>query len=211
LLQTWLGVFGNALGQDGFSLNRAAAALDGLVTDTLRFSELESKTADLPDWADETRTAIALELAAAKLLAHCAAPVMPRFAAKLAAALGLDEPTQWPELVTLVPPGTKVKLAGQVFFQDPSAESAAGDLLPWLTGVVEESLAGEGGEPDRQSSLVALGLNSMQAIALQYQILQRTGADIAIDDLLGDRTLAELAELLAKQQPPADEADEVVV
>ena len=113
----------NALGQDGFSLNRAAAALDGLVADTLRFSEFESKTADLPDWADETRTAIALELAAAKLLAHCAAPVMPRFAAKLAAALGLDEPTQWPELVTLVPPGTKINLAGPGVLPGPRAEA----------------------------------------------------------------------------------------
>ncbi|HET7017657.1 MAG TPA: class I tRNA ligase family protein [Streptosporangiaceae bacterium] len=201
LLQTWLGVSSNALGQDGFSLNRAAAALDGLVADTLRFSEFESKTADLPDWADETRTAIALELAAAKLLAHIAAPVMPRFAAKLAAALGLDEPTQWPELVTLIPPGTKIKLAGQVFFQDPVPTSADADLLPWLTGVVDEALAGEGdGELDPESTLVALGLNSMQAIALQYQILQRTGADIAIEDLLGDRTLAELAELLEKAE-----------
>ncbi len=211
-LENWLGVFSNALGQDGFSLNRAAAALDGLVTDTLRFSEFESKTADLPDWADETRTAIALELAAAKLLAHCAAPVMPRFAAKLAAALGLDEPTKWPELVTLVPPGTKVSLAGQVFFRDPA--EADNDLLPWLTGVVEESLAGEvDGELDPEATLVALGLNSMQAIALQYQILQRTGADIAIDDLLGDRTLAELAQLLEKEQPAAGDSaeDEVVL
>ena len=37
------------------------------------------------DWKDEARTAIALELAAARLLAHCAAPVMPRFATRLAA------------------------------------------------------------------------------------------------------------------------------
>src|SRR5262249_52423553 len=160
--------------------------------------------AGLPDWADETRTAIALELAAANLLAHCAAPVMPRFAAKLAAALGQEEPTKWPELVTLVAPGTKINLAGQVFFQDPVESS--GDLLPWLTGVVEEALAGEGGEPDAESTLVALGLNSMQAIALQYQILQRTGVDVAIDDLLGDRTLAELAELLAKSEQQAGDA-----
>jgi methionyl-tRNA synthetase len=203
----------NAFGQDGFSLNRAAAALDGLVNDTLRFSAFEAKTADLPDWADETRTAIALELAAAKLLAHGAAPVMPRFAARLAAALGLDEPTQWPELVTLVAPGTKISLAGQVFFHDPAGAPADGDLLPWLAGVVEEALAGEGdGELSPDSTLVALGLNSMQAIALQYQILQRTGADIAIDDLLGERTLGELAELLAKHEEQAGEPeDEVVV
>jgi methionyl-tRNA synthetase len=130
---------------------------------------------------------------------------MPRFAARLAAALGLDEPTRWPELVTLVPPGTKVNLAGQVFFRDPAAGE---NLLPWLTGVVAEALAEEGAEPDPEATLVALGLNSMQAIALQYQILQRTGADIAIEDLLGDRTLVELAQLLEKHAQLADAESE---
>jgi hypothetical protein len=36
----------------------------------------------------------------------------------------------------------------------------------------------------------------MQAIAIQYQILARTGADIAMEDLLGDRTVAQVAALL---------------
>jgi methionyl-tRNA synthetase len=194
-LENWLGVFTTSLGQDGFSLNRAAKALDGLVADTLRFSELERPAADIAEWKDCARTAIALELAAAKLLAHCAAPVMPRFAAKLAGALGIDTPTRWPALVTLVPAGTEAHLAGQVFFRDPAHSDA--DLLPWLSGAVAEALQlTDAADPN--STLVALGSTSMQAIALQYQILQRTGIDMALEYLLGDRTLADLAELIAK-------------
>ncbi len=109
----------SSLGQDGFSLNRAAQALDGLVGDTLRFSALERPTANIAEWKDCSRTAIALELAAAKLLAHCATPVMPRFGGKLAAALGISAPDRWPDLVTLVSPGTQVDLAGQIFFAEP--------------------------------------------------------------------------------------------
>lgn len=194
-LENWLGVLTTSFGQDGFSLNRAAHALDGLVADTLRFCELERPTAGIAEWKDYSRTAIALELAAAKLLAHCAAPVMPRFAEKLAGALGIDAPARWPELVTLVPAGTQAHLAGQVFFRDPAHPDD--DMLPWLSGAVAQALKLAGAaEPD--STLVALGSTSMQAIALQYQILQRTGTDIAIDDLLGNRTLADLAELIAK-------------
>jgi methionyl-tRNA synthetase len=207
-LQNWLGVLTGALGQDGFSLNQAAKALDGLVADAVRFSDFESATAGLPEWKDEARTAIALELAAARLLAHCAAPVMPRFAARLGAALGIGEPVSWPELVTLIPPGTKVKLAGQVFFRDQDdAGLAEPDLLPWLCGVVAEGLA-LADPADPGATLVALGSTSMQAIALQYQILQRTGIDITIDDLLGDRPLADIAGLLEQRRSAAPEGDD---
>ncbi len=204
-LQNSLGVLTASLGQDGFSLNQAARALDDLVANTLRFRDYEALTAALPEWKDESRTAIALELAAAKLLANCAAPVMPRFAAKLSAALHVGEPALWPQVVSLVPPGTKINLAGQVFFRDP------GDLLPWLSGVVSQALQlpGDGVDPD--ATLVALGSTSMQAIALQYQILQRTGKDIAIDDLLGDRTLADLVELIGKRDQAEAAAEEVVL
>ncbi len=124
-LETSLRAVTGALAQDGFSLNAAARALDGIVADAQRFSGFEAATAGLPDWKDEARTAIALELAAANLLAHCAAPVMPRFAARLGDALGLGTPQTWPELVTLIPPGTKVRLSGQVFFTEPAGQTAA--------------------------------------------------------------------------------------
>jgi methionyl-tRNA synthetase len=210
-LENWLRVITGSLSPDGFSLNHTARALDGLVTDTLRFSRFERATATIADWKDEARTAIALELAAAKLLAHCAAPVMPRFAARLATALGIDAPTRWPALVTLVSPGTEVRLAGETFFRAPGRAGTSGTaqptLLAWLSGAVAEALQLPGGAADPGSTLVALGSTSMQAIALQYQILQRTGKDIAIDDLLGGYTLADIADLLADPEP----ADQEVV
>ena len=217
VLQNWLGVITGSLGQDGFSLNQAARALDGLVADTRRFSGLEAASSGLPDWKDETRTAIALELAAAKLLAQCAAPVMPRFAAKLSAALGIGEPTQWPALVTLVAPDTKINLAGQVFFVTPATEDSSpqaggtDELVSWLSCAVAEALQLPAGAADPGATLLALGSTSMQAIALQYQILQRTGADLALDDLLGGSTIADIAALLGKLALPADTACEEVV
>ncbi|MEU3771930.1 class I tRNA ligase family protein [Streptomyces sp. NPDC032472] len=107
-----------ALGADAFSLNQAAEELGALVRDAVRFSALEASTAGLEDWSSESRTAVALELAAAQLLARCAAPVMPRFAARLSSALGGDagEPAQWPQVAALVAPGTAVDLADRVFF-----------------------------------------------------------------------------------------------
>ncbi|MGW1616086.1 class I tRNA ligase family protein [Streptomyces sp. NPDC002285] len=120
-----------ALRADGFSLNRAAAELDGLVEDAVRFSQQESLTAQSADWQDEARTAIALELAAARLLAHAATPLMPRFAGRLAAALGLPEPGEWPRTVELVAPGGEIRLADAVFFtptagpDEPGREESA--------------------------------------------------------------------------------------
>ncbi|MFF5336198.1 class I tRNA ligase family protein [Streptomyces sp. NPDC013181] len=106
-----------SLRPDGFSLSRAAAELDGMVRDVVRFSAAERLVAGTADWHDETRTAVALELAAARLLASGAAPVMPRFAARLSAALDLPEPTTWPRTVELLAPGSKVRLASTVFFR----------------------------------------------------------------------------------------------
>jgi len=192
-----LGEMTGCLGQDGFSLNRAARTLDAIVEDTLRFAESEEATADLADWKDEARTAIALQLAAAKLLAHCAAPVMPRFAAKLGTALGIAPPEIWPELVTLVPAGTRVTLARRVFFgTSGQPETQATPEHAWLYEAVREALLLSGTEPVADATLMELGVNSLQAIALQYQILERTGVDTTMDDLLGRRTVAELAAFL---------------
>ncbi|WP_436775358.1 class I tRNA ligase family protein [Yinghuangia sp. YIM S09857] len=124
-LGTRLAAVTAALGGEGFSLNQAAAELDALVDDTVRFSRLEALTAQSAYWQNETRTAVALELAAARLLAHAAAPVMPRFAGRLAAALGLPEPAVWPETVELVPPGSEIRLGDAVFFK-PATLSAPG-------------------------------------------------------------------------------------
>jgi methionyl-tRNA synthetase len=201
-LENRLAELGNALGPDGFSLNRAAQTLSSIVADTLRFAGSEDAATSIADWADETRTAIALELAAARLLAACAAPVMPRFAGRLAAALGLPPPAQWPDGVTLVPAGTRLSLARQVFFgaqPEVEAEPPQQDtpLLAELCDLVREALRLPAGAPVAGSTLLALGTESMQAIALQYQILERTGADVPLEDLLGDRTVAQLADFLS--------------
>jgi len=207
-LNSWLGAMTGCLGQDGFSLNRAAQTLHGIVADTVRFAGLEGAVLDLEDWKDETRTAIALELAAAKLLAGCAAPVMPRFAAGLAAALGIEPPAQWPRIVTLVPHGTRVNLARQVFFgARPEPGEPSAPLLPWLSALVREALQLPEDEQVADATLVALGIKSMQAIALQYQILERTGTDVAVADLLGDRTVRQLAAFVVDSTANADNVD----
>ncbi|MFH9575367.1 class I tRNA ligase family protein [Streptomyces sp. NPDC017230] len=116
-----------ALGPDGFSLNQAAQELDSLVRDAVRFSRQEAADSGIERWSSEARTTMALELAAARLLAQCAAPVMPRFARKLSACLGDPAPDQWPRTVRLVEPGTPVELSEKVFFTpvDPRGAGAA--------------------------------------------------------------------------------------
>lgn len=98
------------------------AELDELIEDTLRFSRQEARTAQTAGRQDEARTAIALELAAARLLAHIATPMMPRFSGRLATALGLPEPTDWPHTAELVAPGSEIRLADTVFFK-PTPET----------------------------------------------------------------------------------------
>ena len=193
-LDTRLSALSGSLGQDGFSLNRAAAELTGIVEDVTSFARLESPAAEIGGWRDEARTAIALELAAAQLLATCSAPVLPRFAARLAAALGGPPPAQWPAQVAMVPPGTRVDLADQVFFGEPPGPSP---LLPWLSGLVRSALRLPDDEAVHDKTLVGLGMESLQAIALQYQISEQAGADISVEDLLGARDVADLAALIA--------------
>jgi methionyl-tRNA synthetase len=229
-LGTRLAELTNALAEDGFSLNRAAAALNGIVEDVVAFRRDESRTAGSPGWRDESRTAIALELAAAKLLAVGAAPVMPRFAGRLAAALRQPEPSQWPRLVTLVAPGTRIGLAGQVYFgpgAQASAEAVVGvgaavaqavdsdgslphsepqnsELLPWLDELVRAALQLSAERSVGGQTLVNLGMESMQAIALQYQIMEKLDLDVPVDVLLGERTVAQLAEHLGGGAAPAE-------
>lgn len=199
-LESRLAEMTGCLGQDGFSLNLAAQTLTAIVEDTQRFARLESAAAAMPECSNEARTAIALELAAARLLAYCARPVMPRFAARLAAALGMQTPDRWPRQVTLVPPESAIDLAGQVFFgaaapPEPEPPADTGRLA-WLSGLVRETLQLPPDAAVADATLVSLGAESMQAIALAYQILAATGTDVPVTDLLGDRTVAQLAASL---------------
>jgi methionyl-tRNA synthetase len=203
-LGTRLAEVTGSLSEDAFSLNQAAEALDGIVQDTIRFSEQQEQLVGLEAAASPSRTAVVLELAAAWLLARCVAPVMPRFARNLAAALGADPPDTWPDLVTLLRPGSRVDLSDQVFFGDPgdSGKPAAATttevdpLLGWLTETVRTTLRLPADAPVADRSLTDLGISSMQSVALQYQILDRTGVDITIEQMYGEPDLTALAALL---------------
>ncbi|WP_405617228.1 class I tRNA ligase family protein [Streptomyces sp. NBC_00076] len=198
-----------ALGSDGFSLNQAAAELDGIVRDTLRFSHQESLLAESAGWENETRTAIALELAAARLLAHAAAPVMPRFAAHLADTLGMPEPGSWPRTVELVAPGSEIRLADAVFFRPtPIPEAAcvnhAGPrLTPWLSGLVRAVLQLPDDEEVCDRSLSQLNTSSLQAVTLQYQILEALDVDVSVEELLGSHDINTLATVIEERAEPA--------
>lgn len=105
-----------ALNPEGFSLRAAAAALDGIVADVRAFSRQQAALSRVDEWGSEARTAIALELAAARLLATAAAPLMPRFSATLAGALGIPAIEIWPDTADLVEPGCRCTLASTRFF-----------------------------------------------------------------------------------------------
>ncbi|MGP8303456.1 class I tRNA ligase family protein [Streptomyces inhibens] len=197
------------LGQDGFSLRAATAELEGIVTDARAFAEREEVLAGASGWQSESRTALALELAAARLLSRVATPVMPRFAARLAALLGEGEPA-WPSTVDLVPAGTRVDLAGQVFFAseptahrppEPAAHApheAAPDPLPWLADLVRSTLGLPAQAAVADKTLRELGASSLQAVAVQYQILERLDLDVPMSELLSERNVAELSRYLTE-------------
>jgi methionyl-tRNA synthetase len=126
-LGTRLSAITGSLGQDGFSLNKASAELTGTVEDVTRFASQEYAVAGIDSWRDETRTTIALELAAAQLIARCAAPIMPRFAARLAAALGSEPTARWPRTVELVVPGTSIDLDVEFFPPAPLPPAETAD------------------------------------------------------------------------------------
>jgi methionyl-tRNA synthetase len=110
---------------DGFALNAVMREIDGLVEDAARFSRWHASLARNPALRDEWRTAIALELAAARLLAQVTAPVMPRFSRNLAQQIGLVSFDNWFDAVSLVTPGTPIDLAEAVFFHTEPAREAA--------------------------------------------------------------------------------------
>jgi methionyl-tRNA synthetase len=214
-----LAALANSLGPDAFSLNQAAGELDGIVRDAVDFARREAAVGASDAWRSETRTAVALELAAARLLAYGCAPVLPGFAARLAAALGLPDLATWLQTVELVRPGSRITLAGETFFQavpttGPAVESTAGPtveseagpadaLLGWVQRVVRTALQLDDADPIDDRSLMELGLSSLQLIAVQYQIMERLGVDLNSDDLLSAGSVADLAALLARRADPA--------
>lgn len=212
----------DCLGATDFSLNRAAAELNGIVEDAVRFG------------TENEGRAIAGELAAARLLAAGAAPVMPRFAARLAEAIGEPDPARWPGEVGTLPAGTPVDLAGQEYFTAPQAPETETDmaqdteqdserdtetgaeepaLLPWLRELLVSTVALPDDTGVDDATLVELGVGSLHAVALQYQILDQLDVDVTVEELLGEHDVTAIARLLEEKAAPeavAELTDEVI-
>lgn len=97
---------------ESFSPQRAVRALNELVREARRFGrgQVHWRRAAAVK-GEEQRTAIALELLAAKLLGLAVAPLMPETAERLWHALGYDagpEPGSWPEAFEWVPAGAGI-------------------------------------------------------------------------------------------------------
>jgi methionyl-tRNA synthetase len=102
-----------------FSPRRATRAMCGLVSSAHRFAKAEDHWSKSDSRRSERRTAIALELLAAKTLALLSAPVMPDFSSRLRESLGytgsmLDG--AWNEMDEWVPAGMNIgNLKGDFF------------------------------------------------------------------------------------------------
>lgn len=101
-----------------FSTRRLTRRLCELVDEARSFGATEAHWSVLPEGRDLERTAVALELAAARALAITCSPIMPRFASRLWNDLGCS-PTLaehgWRDLVAYMPPGTRVTLNHDYF------------------------------------------------------------------------------------------------
>jgi methionyl-tRNA synthetase len=101
------------------------AAID-LVNKAMMFGHEQSHLAGLPDYAEHRATSVALELAAARLLAVITYPIMPTFGAQLWKVLGHRHPMEeegWSKQVRFLPPGQRILaragLCGRRLFPEP--------------------------------------------------------------------------------------------
>ncbi|HEY0512835.1 MAG TPA: class I tRNA ligase family protein [Thermoanaerobaculia bacterium] len=101
-----------------FSPQRAARVLGDLVREARRFAKSEESWRRVPARGEERRTAAALEMLAAKLLAILAAPILPDFAARLWRDLGFDTEPRWEDRPSWVPSGQTLRgLAAAPYFE----------------------------------------------------------------------------------------------
>lgn len=189
----------DALNSDGFSLRRAAQQLKSLVQDALIFSQSQQRLIAISDWKDEYRTSLALELAAAQLLSRIAQPLMPRFAGRLAAALGNSVAVDWPQQAEIVTPGNTITLHQISFFSDPDAHQDR-PHWGWLNEKLITLLPNVTAQPEQRLS--ELGATSLMAVTLQYYLLNEMQADIPLEFLL-NQPLGKVAGEVARQQSSA--------
>jgi methionyl-tRNA synthetase len=119
-----------ALTPEAFSPQRYAATLSTIAHEAASFSSLEHRlrrSASAPVDAD---TSIALELAAARLIAGMAAPLMPNLSQELWHGLGHRSPLRWPSGAEFVPAGQPIGdldlpvLSAASAFATPESSSA---------------------------------------------------------------------------------------
>ncbi|MBI3926826.1 MAG: class I tRNA ligase family protein [Armatimonadetes bacterium] len=117
---------------ESFSPQRVTRLLCELVRVSAEFGAGMEWLAGLEERAEERRTALALELMAARTLALMAAPIMPSFAAWLWKALGYDGPLDgntWGETPDAVPAGQRIRGLTSGFFPD-GLQLREEDFLP---------------------------------------------------------------------------------
>ncbi len=93
------------------SLREVARTLHELIERIAAFEAAQSHLARVPGLEPQRATALALMLAALRLLATIAQPLMPKFSALLNKHLGFMKPESWPGEVLLLNPGQRVLAA----------------------------------------------------------------------------------------------------
>ncbi|TML31693.1 MAG: acyl carrier protein [Actinobacteria bacterium] len=72
------------------------------------------------------------------------------------------------------------------------------ELARWLAETVTATLQLDAEPAGDNATLVSLGAASLHAVTLQYQILEHTGVEVPVEDLLGS-TIAELATMVGQR------------
>ena len=70
----------------------------------------------------------------------------------------------------------------------------------WLSVLVRETLRRPAEDRIADATLTSLGITSIQAIALQFQIGERTGLAVPLETLLDEYTVADLDAVLTELQ-----------
>ncbi len=104
----------------GFSPQRVTRVVCELVRAASQFGAGQEAWKEVLERSQERRTAVALELLAAKVLAVLTAPLMPDFADRLWTDLGHDSAqpiaAAWQDLFAWLPAGQRVTDSDQVYF-----------------------------------------------------------------------------------------------
>jgi mannose-6-phosphate isomerase-like protein (cupin superfamily) len=114
-----------------FSPGEAARLLDELVRTASAFAAAEEPWRLVISRREERNTGVALELLAAKLLAHLSYPLSPAWSARLWRSLGLASPLgeggegSWEEVPTFVPSGSPIRGLDELAPARPTAAEPA--------------------------------------------------------------------------------------